>query len=96
MQPSPCRAVPISSLLPLSVLPLPSFFRRYTIVLVFILFLGFINLIFGVKFSGAQNNAWIVSVAIGCVSGTGAPAVWDGVGFLCVCVCVCVCVCWVG
>ena len=38
-------------------------------MLVLILFLGFINLIFGVKFTAAQNNSWIIAVAIGCVSG---------------------------
>ena len=41
---------------------------RYAIVLVLVMFLAYINLIFGVKFTGAQNNAWMASIGIGCVS----------------------------
>jgi hypothetical protein len=48
----------------------------YVITLIFIAFFGFINLIFGVKFTSAQNNAWLTSVGIGAVSGE------------CMCVCV--------
>jgi hypothetical protein len=41
---------------------------RYAIVLVLVVFLAYINLIFGVKFTEAQSSAWMLSMGIGYVS----------------------------
>jgi hypothetical protein len=42
----------------------------YATVCILILFLAFINLVYGIKFSRAQTTSWLLSVATGIFTGT--------------------------
>ena len=45
----------------------------YVCTLLLIAFFAFIDLIFSVKFTAAQNTAWVSSILIGILSGKGTP-----------------------
>ena len=53
----------------------------YVAVFIAIAFLAFVNLIYGVKFSTEQKDAWLLGIATGVLLGTTVvPCVVGGVG----------------
>jgi hypothetical protein len=55
--------------------------HRYALVLLFVAALAFLNLVFAVKFNAQQNNAWVLSVLVGCFAGTPARRSRGAAGF---------------
>jgi MFS-type transporter involved in bile tolerance (Atg22 family) len=41
----------------------------YVMLCIVLLFMGYLNLIFGVQFITSQSNAWITTVFVGCFAG---------------------------